>query len=145
MISMDYSFGYSTRQDDVRLFKNLHKIANQKCVLVIETGNRDFWIKHFQRFFHESFPDGLERHTTFSFDKRRNLLKSNWEFYRKLRTKSLKHLLSVQVSAIIYSKESLGQLLRSASWLPVKDFENIEHPKRVSDSQPFFYLVALPE
>jgi SAM-dependent methyltransferase len=143
IISMDYSFGYSTRKDDVRLFKSLHKLANRKCVLVIETGNRNFWLKHFQRFFHESFPDGLERHTTFSFDERRNLLKSNWEFYRKLRTKSLKHLLSIQVAAIIYSKESLGRVVSSAGWMPVKTFENIDHPRKVSDSLPFFFMIAL--
>lgn len=143
MISMDYSFGYLTRKDDMRLFTCLHKLAHPKCVLIIETGNRDFWLKHFQRFFHESFPDKLERLTTFSFDRTQNILKSDWEFYRKLRDKSLKHLLSVKVSAIIYSKESLAQLARSTGWLPVKTFENIEHPRKVSDNLPFFFMIAL--
>jgi SAM-dependent methyltransferase len=142
IISMDYSFGYSGREDDLHLFRNLRKLGNQKCVLVIETGNKNFWFKHFQYYFRESFPSGLERFSAFSLDRRKGVLKSDWEFYRKLEDRTLKYLLSVRVVAIIYSKESLANLLNSAGWRPVSTFENIQHPRRVSDSVPMFFTVA---
>jgi len=142
IISMDYSFGYSTRQDDVRLFKSLLSLANQKCVLVIETGNKDFWLKHFQYYFRESFPDGLERLMAFRLDRRKSILKADLELYRRLNDKSLKHLLSVPFTPLIYSEESLSQLIKTAGWRPVRTFENIRHPRKVSDSVPIFFMVA---
>jgi SAM-dependent methyltransferase len=143
IISMDYSFGYSNRQNDLRLFKNLHRLANQRCALAIETGNRDFWVKHFQHYFRESFPGKLERFTAFSFDGTKSILKSDWELYRRLKNRDLKYLLSVRVAAVIYSKESLRQLLTSAGWRPVRTFENIQQPRRISDLVPYFCMVAL--
>jgi SAM-dependent methyltransferase len=142
IVSMDYSFGYSDQQHDLRLFKNLHRLGNQKCVLVIETGNKNFWLKHFQHYFREPFPSRLERFTAFSLDQSKGVLKSNWEFYRKLRDRSLKHLLSVRVAVMIYSKEDLGNLLRLAGWRPVRTFEDIEHPRKVSDAVPIFFMIA---
>ncbi len=142
MISMDYSFGYSTRQNDIRLFRSLHKLASPKCVLIVETGNRDFWIKHFQWFWYESFPSRLERLAIFSFDRTKTILKADCRHYRRLRDKSLRHLLSIRYAARIYSEESLGQLVRSADWQPVKTFENIEHPRKVTDSVPLFFMIA---
>jgi hypothetical protein len=142
MISMDYSFGYSTRQDDIRLFRSLHKLACPKCFLIVETGNRDFWIKHFQRFWYESFPSRLERLEIFSFDRTKTVLRADCRHYRRLGDKSLRHLLSIRYAARIYSEESLGQLARSAGWQPVKTFENIEHPREVTDDVPLFFMIA---
>lgn len=143
IISMDYSFGYSSRRDDLQLFRNLHTLAKTRCVLISETGNRDFWLKHFQHYFRESFPEGLERFMAFSFDGTKGILKSDWQLYRRVKGKDLKHLLSLRVSAIIYSKESLRQLVKSAGWRPVQVFENIQHPRRISDQIPYFCMIAL--
>jgi SAM-dependent methyltransferase len=143
IISMDYSFGYSNRQDDLQLFRNLNKLANTRCVLIIETGNKDFWLKHFQHYFRESFPSRLERFMTFRFDAKSSTLTSDWEFYRRVNGKDLKHLLSTQARSIIYSKESLGQLVKAADWRPVKAFENIQQPRRLSDRIPYFCIMAL--
>lgn len=142
IISMDYSFGYTTQQDDVKLFKALHMLAKPKCLLVIETGNRNFWLKHFQWFWYESFPRKLERFTSFNFNRSKTILKSNWTFYRRLGDHSLKHLLSLEVAARIYSKEALGQLVKSAGWRPLRTFENIEHPRRLTDTSPYFLMLA---
>jgi len=142
IISMDYSIGYSGREADRRLFKNLLRLANHRCVLIVETGNRNFWLKHFQHYFRESFPGRLERITAFKLDKRRSVLRADMEMYRKLRDKSLKHLVSIRHSAHIYSKESLCQLLKSAGWRPVRAFENVQHPRKVTDQLPLLFMVA---
>jgi hypothetical protein len=79
----------------------------------------------------------------FSFDSRRSILKSDWELYRRVEGKELKYLLSVRVAALIYSKESLCKLIRSAGWRSVAEFENISQPRRISDLIPYFCMVAL--
>jgi SAM-dependent methyltransferase len=142
VISMNNSFGYSTRHDDLRLFRDLHRLAKSNGLLVIETVNREFWIKHFQKFWYESFPKRIERLIVFNFDRKHNLLKMEWTFYKRLDSHDLKYLLSIAPVVRVYSAFSLARLLRTTCWRSTKSFENLARPKRITGSLPFYFIIA---
>lgn len=116
ILSMDYSFGYAGVNDDLKLFHTLNRLGSPGSLLVLETGNRDFWDKHNPQFYVERFPRSLERIIRFHYSRRRKTISSDWEFYRRTPSRDLQHLLSMKVSTHIYSKDELRHLLARARW-----------------------------
>jgi len=116
ILSMDYSFGYSGVNNDLKLFRALHRLGSANSLLLLETGNRDFWDKHNPPFYVERFPRHLERISRFHYDRRRKMLFCDWEFFRRTRKRDLHHLLSTKTSTHIYSRDELIQVLARAHW-----------------------------
>jgi SAM-dependent methyltransferase len=114
VVNMGTSMGYYRREDDVRTFKNLHRITGPKSILVIETVNRDYLVKNFEP--HSiSKLDGLEWEDNRRLDLETSFMHNSWKFYRK--TGNSRRLeLEVPVSHRVYSLHELKELVDQAGW-----------------------------
>ena len=108
------AIGYRGEDDDAEMLTGLIDIASSHAILVIETVNRDYLIRHFE----EASVSTLESVEWREF-RRLNLensfMENAWRFYRK-KARSRRLILSVPVSHRVYSLHELKQLITNAGW-----------------------------
>ncbi len=124
IICMDTSIVRGTIGEEIDLLQSLYRLARPGGLLVIETANRDNFLKN-QRYFSlpavQSFPESrLQRHLLASYDAKRGLIVGEWRFYRELRNRDLKHLLSINLESFIHSKKDLREALEGVGWRYVR-------------------------
>ena len=139
MICMDTSIVRKTLKEEVDLLQSLHELARRGALLVIETANKDNFLKH-QPYLRlpviQSFPEAkLQRHLRASYDAERGLIVGEWSFYRELPNRDLKHLYSINIESNIHSRKDLREALESAGWKYVRSYGSVQRLDRLtSDS-----------
>ncbi len=142
IICMDSSFMRDKRSEEIALLRAMRKLAKEKCILVIETFNRELYIKQFQHFWIQSFPRNIERHSFFQpYDHKKKRYGAEWRFYKRQRDKSLKHLLSLRFEARAQSKEDLKSLVGRTGWRCLRNYGSVSRLERFSPDS--FHIVMI--
>jgi hypothetical protein len=97
------------------MLADLLSIASPHAVLVIETVNRDYLVKHFEQESRPSTLEGIEWQEFRRLNLERSFMENTWRFYRK-KGRSRRLILRVPVSHRVYSVHELKQLLTDAGW-----------------------------
>jgi SAM-dependent methyltransferase len=108
------AIGYRGEDADAEMLAEIRGIASQHALLVIETVNRDYLVKHFEP---ESVStlDGIELKDSRSLNLENSFMENTWKFYKK-KGRSRRLILTVPVSHRVYSLHELKQLLNNAGW-----------------------------
>jgi SAM-dependent methyltransferase len=108
------AIGYQGQDEDAEMLTNLHSVASAHALLIIETVNRDYLVKHFEQ---ESVSTlgGIEFRDFRRLNLERSFMENTWKFYRK-NGRSRRLILRVPVSHRVYSVHELKQLLTDAGW-----------------------------
>ncbi len=112
------SLGYWDDATDVSILEQLHELAAPRGVLLLDTVNRDYVIKHFE-------PTSMEEYGDVVYAERRTLdleasrIRSRWTFYEK-HAEDLKHSLSVDVDHRVYSSHELKGVMEAGGWRDVR-------------------------
>jgi SAM-dependent methyltransferase len=112
------SIGYWDDETDLSILIQFHHLASSRGVLLVDTINRDYVIRHFQS-------TSFEEYGTVAYLEERRLdlessrIRSRWTFFNK-QGDDLKRTLTVDISQRIYSPHELRDLLEKAGWRGVK-------------------------
>jgi SAM-dependent methyltransferase len=109
------AIGYRGQDEDAEMLADLLSIASPHAVLVIETVNRDYLVKHFEQESRPSTLEGIEWQEFRRLNLERSFMENTWRFYRK-KGRSRRLILRVPVSHRVYSVHELKQLLTDAGW-----------------------------
>ena len=140
VVSIGTSIGYYGEEDDVRTLRSLRTITNPGSLLVVETVNRDYLVKHFQE--HSIVErNGIEWHESRKLNLETSFMENSWKFYRKIR-KSLRLVLSIPVSHRVYSLHELKKLLESAGWKHVESYGSLRELTPVSADSIYMTVVG---
>jgi len=114
IISIGTSLGYHGEAEDERTFRGLREVASPRALLIIETVNRDYLVRHFRE--HDvSERDGVVWHDNRKLDLESSFMNNNWKFYRKTK-RPLRLVSEIQVSHRVYSLHELKTLVDSSGW-----------------------------
>lgn len=108
------SLGYWDDATDLSILEQFHRLAMPGGVLLVETVNRDFVVKHFQATSFEGFGPVAYRESR-RLDLLHSRVESEWAFYRK-QGNDLRHALTLDVSVRLYSPHELRRLFGEAGW-----------------------------
>ena len=114
MINVGTSIGFHDESYDRQLFRSLTTLTGRGGVLIIETVNRDYLVRHFQEQ-DISELDGIVWSDARRLDLESSYMRNSWKFYRKDR-RSLRLIAEVPVSHRVYPLHELKALLFSAGW-----------------------------
>ena len=108
------AIGYRGEDEDAEMLTSLLDIASPHVVLVIETVNHDYLVKHFEE---ESVStlEGVEWREFRRLNLENSFMENECRFYRK-KTSSRRLILRVPVSHRVYSLHELKQLITNAGW-----------------------------
>lgn len=108
------AIGYRGQDEDAEMLTSLLGIASPHAILIIETVNRDYLVKHFEQ---ESVStlESIEWQDSRKLNLENSFMENNWRFYRK-NGRSRRLILKVPVSHRVYSLHELKQLLTNAGW-----------------------------
>jgi SAM-dependent methyltransferase len=109
------AIGYHGQDEDAKMLTNLHSVTSAHALLVIETVNRDYLVKHFEQESRPSTLEGIEWREFRRLNLERSFMENTWRFYRK-NGRSRRLILSVPVSHRVYSLHELKQLMSNAGW-----------------------------
>ncbi len=146
IINMYTSIGYYGEEEDLRLFKEIRGLSSPKCLLIIDTANRDFFIRHFEQFSFWNMTPTIEWHENRKLDLETSCLENTWKFYQKTEKGGLKLLLKVPVTHRIYSLHELKKILSEAGWKLLRSYGSIESlgPLTFDSSMTLVSQVAEP-
>ena len=113
---MGTSIGYHGEMADARMLKDIHRVATPKCLVVIETVNRDFLVKNFEQRGVAKMVDNIELHEKRKLNLQNSSMENLWTFYRKQRDNSLKMLAEIPLAHRVYSLHELKVLMEKAGW-----------------------------
>jgi SAM-dependent methyltransferase len=109
------AIGYHGQDEDAEMLTNLHSVASVHALLIIETVNRDYLVKHFEQESRPSTLEGIEWREFRRLNLECSFMENTWRFYRK-KGRSRRLILRVPVSHRVYSVHELKQLLTDAGW-----------------------------
>lgn len=118
ILNMLTSIGYWDDETDISILRQFHELASPRGVLLVDTINRDYVVKHFETTSFEDYGQVAyleERRLDFETSR----IRSRWTFFRK-KGEDLKRLLLVDISQRVYSPHELGRALEEAGWKGVK-------------------------
>jgi len=114
VVNIGTSMGYYGKIEDQRIFGGLREVTGPRGILVIETVNRDYLVKHFQD--HAiSNRGGVEWRDSRRLDLESSFMRNSWKFYRKSRA-SLRIVANIPMSHRVYSLHELIELIDSSQW-----------------------------
>jgi SAM-dependent methyltransferase len=132
------SLGYWDDETDVSILGQFYQLAAPGGVLLVDTINRDYVIKHFQ-------PTSFEDYGEIAYLDERTLeleisrIRSRWTFYRK-EGEDLRRALSVEVVTRIYAPHELKGQMERAGWRGVKVFSGWDLKPLSSDIYRLFAI-----
>ncbi len=134
IINVFTSIGYWDDETDLSILRQFHDLARTKGVLVMETTNRDYIIKHFETTSVESFGDvTYTEHRALDMESSR--IRSHWTFYRS-KDRDLEHALTLDISHRVYSPHELSAALKRAGWREVEVFSGWDlKPLSIDDNR----------
>lgn len=121
IILMDNSFGYDTKSRDIEMLRNLSEVANNKCLFILETENRDWRLVNFESFtFFETAKIQILGKWNFHFET--SVSEGSMKFYerRSIKSNDLRLRLRLQMLMRLYSLHELIELLQDSGW----DYKN---------------------
>ncbi len=140
IISIATSIGFYGREADMKIFRQMSKSANPGAVLVIETANRDYLVRHFQ-------DHGIaERDGIVWYDSRRlnlesSFMENTWKFYRRMR-RSLRLIADLPVTHRVYSLHELKETVESAGWTYLESYGSLRKLSPLNTDTFHMTLVA---
>jgi 2-polyprenyl-3-methyl-5-hydroxy-6-metoxy-1,4-benzoquinol methylase len=146
IICMDTSIVRPTLKEEIELLRSLHEIGREGSLFVVETANRDSFLKY-KRYnalpIIQSFPDGrLQRHLQASYDPKSRHIKGDWKFFRELPNGDLKHLLSIKMESNIHSREDLRTTLEKVGWKYLRSYGSVRRLDRLDSDSFHIVMVA---
>jgi len=146
IICMDTSTVRPTSKEEIELLRSLHEIGREGSLLVIETANRDSFLKqkHFCPFpIIQSFPDGrLQRHLQASYDSKTKHVTGDWKFFRELPNGDLKLLLSIKMESNLHSRQDLRATLEKVGWKYLRSYGSVRRLDRLDSDSFHIVMVA---
>lgn len=126
IIIMENSIGYLGRTNDISTLTQLSKVANDNCILVMETENRDWRICNFEPITSSHF-DKMVIYEHWRFNFERSETESLSMFYEKTdpQGKVLNLLLRLQTFLRLYSLHELINMLDESGWKYLKGYHSI--------------------
>jgi len=123
ILSYGTSIGYRGQDDDIKMLKDLRGMSTPSAILVFETVNRDFLVKHFEP---ESVStlEGIEWQELRRLNLENSFMENIWKFYRKNK-RSRRLILNVPVSHRVYSLHELKQLFTDTGWTYSESYGNL--------------------
>jgi SAM-dependent methyltransferase len=112
VVNIGTSIGYYGKIGDQRIFDRLRGVTGPKGILVIETVNRDYLVKHFQDHV-TSIRGGVEWRDSRRLDLESSFMRNSWKFYRKSRP-SPRLVTNISMSHRVYSLHELIELIDSS-------------------------------
>lgn len=126
IILMDNSFGYESKSKDIKMLKNLSEVANNKCLLILETENRDWRLLNFEPFtFFETAKIQILGKWKFHFET--SVSEGSMKFYerRPIKSNNMKLRLNLQMLMKLYSLHELIELFQDTGWNYRKSYDDI--------------------
>jgi ubiquinone/menaquinone biosynthesis C-methylase UbiE len=144
VISMDTSIVRQTLGEERKLLHSMYEVARPGSVLVVETANRDFFVKHQSPLpLVQTFDGGkLQRHIQATYDTRKRHIKGAWAFYRRRQNGDLKHLLTFNWDSNIHSEADLRELLKGSGWVHLKSYGNVQKLDKLDSDSFHIVMVA---
>ncbi len=146
IICMDTSIVRPTLKEEIELLRSLHRIGREGSLLVIETANRDSFLKHRHLYpfpIIQSYHDGrLQRHLQASYDPKNKHIKGDWKFFRELPNGDLKHLLSIKMESNIHSRKDLRTTLEKVGWKYLRSYGSVQRLDRLDSDSFHIVMVA---
>ena len=86
IICMDTSITRPTIGEEIDLLRSMYKLGSERSLLVIETANRDSFLKNRKCYtlpMVQSFPRRLQRHIQVEYNPENMHMKGEWKFYKR--------------------------------------------------------------
>jgi hypothetical protein len=143
IIIMDNSFGYMDSANDMIMLENLLRVANQKCILIMETENRDWRLLNFEpTTFFES--DKMQMIARWKFHFETSISEGSVRFYERssLNDRNLRLSLKLQMLMRLYSMHELIELICRAGWNYRESYDDIISLGPFSNSNMSIFTVS---
>jgi len=124
IINMWTSIGYYDDETDKNILRQLNQLAASDCILVLDLANRDYLIKHFQRFGITDMGN-CELHEYRKLDLKRSHFDVIWKFYNKSGEK-LNHITTIPLSYRLYSLHEVINLIEKTGWQYVNSYGTLD-------------------
>ncbi len=118
VLNLFTSLGYWDDATDLDLLGQLHSLAAPGAILIVDTINRDYLLKHFEPHGQEAFGDLVYLEER-SFNYETSRLEARWSFYIR-KGEDMQHRATVNVSTRAYAAHELLRLITEAGWSQVK-------------------------
>ena len=124
VVNIGTSIGYYGKIGDQRIFERLRGVTGPKRILVIETVNRDYLVKHLQDHV-ISNRGGVEWRDSRRLDLESSFMRNSWKFYRKSRA-SPRLVANISMSHRVYSLHELIELIDSSGWNYLESYGSLQ-------------------
>jgi SAM-dependent methyltransferase len=108
------SIGYYDEATDLEIIRGYHGLVREGGLLLVETVNRDYLVRHFDPQGYEAFGDLVEIEER-SLDAATSRMQNTWRFYRKS-GEDLLHAATIPIDHRVYSAHELRGLLEQGGW-----------------------------
>lgn len=115
IINLSTSIGYYDERTDIDVFKQLLALTASNGILVIDTVNRDWLIRHFQARDILDIGDDIILVEERKLNLENSRMENVWKYYRR-QENDLKFLDAFEVNHRIYSLHELKGILESSGW-----------------------------
>ena len=143
IIIMDNSFGYLGESKDISMLQNLFKVANRRCVLILETENRDWRLANFEPItFFESDHNEMLAEWKFNFET--SVSEGLIRFYERdsFNDGYLKLSLKLPMLIRLYSLHELKDLISKAGWSYKESYDDIVPLKPFTNGNMSIFSVS---
>jgi 2-polyprenyl-3-methyl-5-hydroxy-6-metoxy-1,4-benzoquinol methylase len=135
ILNLGTSHGYYGSKADLSMFADLRKVASKDCLLVVDTVNRDWLVKHGTPYGVGKVGKSIEVHMKRRLNLETSQMENEWSFYRKAARGNLELLLSVSLHHTVYSLHEMREMLGDAGWEHRNSYGSLEpmRPLTVDD------------
>lgn len=116
VINLFTSIGYYDEETDIYIFKQLLALTAPNGILVIDTVNRDWLIRHFQARDIVDIDDELVLVEERKLNLENSRMENVWKYYKR-QGKDLKFLETFEINLRVYSLHELKRMLESVGWI----------------------------
>ena len=129
IISMFQSIGYISRAYDLAMFKNLRKISSNNCLLVLETENKDWRLRNFEKNKIYEY-DSIRIVEKWRFDVKDDIFRNRMKIYTRGKDNRFQDLvLDLPTYMILYTLEELNEITKKAGWKFVRSYHSVRSRK----------------
>jgi SAM-dependent methyltransferase len=124
VILMGACLGFSSEEEDIKMLRDVHSVAKDDCVLIIESENRDHTLEHFRPYINYNFKNLLICEE-WKFDFETSVATGKCRYFQKHSNGKLSPLLDLITPIRLYSLHELRRLLNEGGWEYLKCYGNI--------------------
>ncbi|MBI4415731.1 MAG: class I SAM-dependent methyltransferase [Euryarchaeota archaeon] len=125
------SLGYWGEAVDRDILRQFHRLAAPGGLLIVDTVNRDFLVKNFQKYGYEEWGD-LVHIEERMFDPGSPDISSQWAFYTR-KDRDLIHRATIPIRHRLYGPHELKRVAESAGWRTLGLFGNLAMEELTAD------------